>query len=100
MIESHSLSDYLFGIASEAANRGEYKKALHYLEQVLIMNPRHTRAWCIKGHCLYHLGKCKEALHSYYNAIELDPGNSDGVVKNALNLKESVRKTKHFYCTN
>ena len=65
LFESHGLSEHLFGLAEEAANHGEYKKALEYLEQVLIMNPKHLRAWRVKGICLYNLGKCEEPLHSY-----------------------------------
>jgi alkyl sulfatase BDS1-like metallo-beta-lactamase superfamily hydrolase len=55
MIESHSLSEHLFGIAEKAANRGEYKKALEFLEQILIMNPRHTKARCEKEKCIQQL---------------------------------------------
>ena len=57
MIESHSLSEYLFREAVEAANQGKDKKALEYLEQVLTMNPKHTMAWCVKGNCLYKLDR-------------------------------------------
>jgi tetratricopeptide (TPR) repeat protein len=65
LFESHGLSEHLFGLAEDAANHGEYTKALKYLEQVLIMNPKHCGAWRVKGICLYNLGKCEEPLHSY-----------------------------------
>jgi hypothetical protein len=55
MIESHSLSEHLFGEAVKAAKSGEYRKALHYIEQVLIMNPRHAKAGQEKEAYLHHM---------------------------------------------
>lgn len=72
LVESHGLSDHLFGFAEEAADRGEYRKALKYLEQVLIMNPKHSRAWHMKEICLHNLGKCEEPLDNYnFNILQL-----------------------------
>jgi hypothetical protein len=65
MIESHSLSEYLFGVAEEAASHGEFQKALKVLEQVLVMNPKHTKAWCSKEICLHNLYKGSENLRRY-----------------------------------
>jgi alkyl sulfatase BDS1-like metallo-beta-lactamase superfamily hydrolase len=59
MIESHSLSEHLFGVAESAVIRGDYKKALEFLEQVLIMNPRHVKARCEKEKCIQQLGRSK-----------------------------------------
>ena len=69
MIESHSLSEHLFRLAAEAANQGKNRKALEYLEQVLIMNPKHAMAWCLKRNCLDKLGWRLEALRSCNAAI-------------------------------
>ncbi|MDD1672981.1 MAG: tetratricopeptide repeat protein [Methanomicrobiales archaeon] len=92
MIEPISDSEYLFRVAAEAANEGEHKKALDYLEQVLTTNPNHAKAWCIKGNCLDCLGQYEEAVRSYNTALKLDPNNADTWFDKGLTLKKLGRE--------
>jgi alkyl sulfatase BDS1-like metallo-beta-lactamase superfamily hydrolase len=71
MIESHSLSDSLFAEAEKAARDGEYTKALEYLDQVLIMNPRHARARGEKEKWIRYLAYTRMNFASSISAPEM-----------------------------
>jgi tetratricopeptide (TPR) repeat protein len=90
----HSLSNgnYLFWVATEAANRGEYKDALNYLEQVLATNPKHAMAWHVRGNCLDSLGQYQQAVQSYDSALTLDPGNAETWFNKGITLKKMGRE--------
>jgi len=89
---------YLFWVASEAANQGEHKKALDYLEQVLTTNPNHAMAWHVQGNCLDCLGQYEEAVRSYDISLKLDPGNADTLFDKGLTLKKLGREIDSQYC--
>jgi Flp pilus assembly protein TadD len=93
MNESDKVHDleYLYKAGAEAAAEGEMEKALHFIEQVLRMNPKHSKAWNIKGNCLDRMGKCEEALRSYDTAIQLDPANADVLFNKAETLEKMGR---------
>jgi tetratricopeptide (TPR) repeat protein len=83
--------DYLFRIGEEAAAEGETDKALHFIEKVLSINPKHAEAWNIKGNCLDRKGSCEDALSSYDTAIKLDPTNADYLFNKAETLEKMGR---------
>ena len=84
--------EYLYQAGAEAAAEGEATKALHFIDQVLLMDPNHAEAWNVKGTCLDQLGNCEEALRSYDAAIVLDPSNADILFNKALALKKLGRE--------
>lgn len=94
MVGSDSDGDvrFLFRTATEAANKGENKKAIEYLEQVLNSNPKHAMAWHVKGNCLDMMGDYAEALISYDTALRLDPLNSETWFNKGLTLKKMGRR--------
>jgi tetratricopeptide (TPR) repeat protein len=92
-----SNGNYLYWVASEAANEGEYKTALQYLEQVLSTNPKHAMAWHVKGNCLDCLGQYEEAARSYDVALKLDPGNAETWFNMGLSLKKLGREKDSQY---
>ena len=98
MTESLSDIEYLFRIAAEAANEGEHKKALDYLEQVLTTNPNHAKAWQVKGNCLDCLGQYEEAIRSYDTSLTLDPDNAETWFNKGLTLKKLGRGIDSQYC--
>ncbi|MDD1677800.1 MAG: tetratricopeptide repeat protein [Methanomicrobiales archaeon] len=84
--------EYLYKAGAEAASEGETEQALHFIEQVLRMNPKHAKAWNIKGNCLDRMGKCEDALSSYDAAIALDPSNADVLFNKAETLEKMGRE--------
>lgn len=83
--------NYLYHIGSEAAAEGEFDKALGHIEQVLLANPKHARAWNIMGNCLDGLGRYEDALQSYDASLELDPSNADVLFNKAQTLEKMGR---------
>ncbi len=82
---------YLYHMATEAANGGDTNSALEYLEQVLRMDSEHAMAWQIKGNCLDSEGRCEEALACYETSLALDPDNSETLFNKALTLRKLGR---------
>ena len=83
--------EYLYRAGAEAAAEGEAKRALHFIDQVLQLDPNHAKAWNVKGNCLDSLGNCEEALRSYDAAISLDPSNADILFNKSETLKKLGR---------
>ncbi len=79
---------YLYHMATEAANSGDNNSAFEYLEQVLSMDPKNAMAWQVKGNCLDCEGKCKEALACYEKSLGFDPYNTETLFNKALTLRK------------
>jgi Putative Zn-dependent protease, contains TPR repeats len=90
--------DYLYNVATEAANAGEDTEALAYLDRVLASNPRHAMAWCVKGNCLDSLDRCEEALDAYDRALQIDPDDSDTWFNRGLTLRKMGREKESKRC--
>ncbi len=95
---SLSEGNYLYWVASEAANRGAYKEALSYLTQVLATSPKHALAWHVRGDCLDNLGRYEEALRCYDTALSLDPGNAETWFNKGVTLKKLERQREAESC--
>jgi tetratricopeptide (TPR) repeat protein len=89
---------YLYHLATEAANQGDTHSAFEYLEQVLIRDPENAMAWQVKGNCLDCEGKCEEALACYEKSLEFDPSNSETLFNKALTLRKLGRDTDAQCC--
>jgi tetratricopeptide (TPR) repeat protein len=61
-------------------NEGKFEEAVGYIDIVLKIDPRSGSARVMRGWFLAELGRDKEALEMYEEALELNPGN-----KHALN---------------
>ncbi len=59
--------------AAQANDLKKYEEALDYLSQVIKEKPDFTRALCLMGNALFHLGRFKEAIEVLRKAEELQP---------------------------
>ncbi len=53
-------------------NKG-FENAVIYLDAALAIDPNFIDAWVVRGDCFMYMGSCKDALVSYYKALEIDP---------------------------
>jgi tetratricopeptide (TPR) repeat protein len=63
-------------------NQGEFTKALQYVDQVSIRDPKNIRGWIMKGSLMHVLGYQDLAKQAWQKALDLDPANSQ--IRNIL----------------
>jgi len=56
--------------------RGDYKSALKYADEWVLVSPKESEAHHAKGTCLAHLNRSNEALVALNEAVRLDPSSS------------------------
>ncbi len=64
--------------AKEMSGHGNYRDALKIFSQVVYIAPHFARAQYEMGRCLEGLGRFKEAVERYDQAMQLDPGAGSG----------------------
>ena len=78
-------SDILNNIGAAFYKRGEFQKAVEYLNQAVVINPRHERAYTTLGMVYEELDQRENARKAYQNALKHAPGASyTGVARNRL----------------
>jgi tetratricopeptide (TPR) repeat protein len=75
-------TDQLVLKANELYNRGKFKEAADYVEELLRRDPKHVRGWIMKGSLMHALGQKDLARKSWQQALELEPNNPQ--IKNIL----------------
>ncbi len=66
-----------FDVGLELFSRKEYSRAAKALEEVLLGDPHHARAWSYLGIALAHLGRAPDAEEALHRALELAPCNGE-----------------------
>lgn len=61
----------LFGIADINFKRKNYLDALAFVDKSIIVNPKHSQSFLLKGKCLENLGKTQEAIDVYKNGVKV-----------------------------
>lgn len=69
-------TDQLVLKANELYNRGKFKEALAYVEELLMRDPKHVRGWIMKGSLMHVQGQNDLAKEAWQHALDLDPNNS------------------------
>lgn len=64
-------------LAAGAHGRGDYEKAVSYLDLAVSLNPNFADAHNTRADCMVKLGRLEEAYKSARRAVELDPANSN-----------------------
>ena len=77
-----SIAD-LFGEGASLFSQGLHQQAVEKFDEVLRLEPRHTRALLGKGEALLRLGRTKEALDAYDEILRHDRGNLDALIATA-----------------
>ncbi len=76
-----------------------YDDAIQCFDRAIQINPRFFWPWHHKGFSLYKLGRFKESIISYKNAIEIDPKSLDSIISLAacyrmIFMKENAKWAK------
>ncbi len=66
---------FLLEKALDFYQRGQFQEAKTYLEQVLVINPRHATTHLNLGNVLHHLGENEKALHHFDQALLHQPND-------------------------
>ena len=61
----------LFGIADINFKRKNYLDALAFVDKSIVVNPKHSQSFLLKGKCLENLGKTQEAIDVYKNGVKV-----------------------------
>lgn len=100
MLDISRDAEYSFRVATEAAHRGDYHRALDQIEKAIATEPHFAMAWHEKANCLDELGRCEEALSSYDTAIQLDPHHAEAWFNKGLTLQKMGREKEAYFCMN
>ena len=73
-------------------NRGNYKSALNYFNQVIFLYDKHAKAYYNLGYCYEKIGNYELAKINFEKAIELDPQLTDAY----LNLGQLLISKEEF----
>jgi tetratricopeptide (TPR) repeat protein len=85
-----NVSDLLYS-AKKLYDEGNYKRALHLLEEVSNLSPSHSEAFFMMGN-IYHIeGNLGKAIKAFNKVIELDPGNTDASISLSVILNDIGR---------
>lgn len=89
-----SLNSYGMSIAS----KGDFQKALPYIEESIARNPHYPLSYYNKAYCHQSLEQYEKAIQSYKTAISLDPNYADaynnlGIIYIQLNRTELALTT-------
>ena len=86
-VADYQYIDALYVQSKELFANGKLKDALSTLDGVLVRSPDRADAWTTKGSVLEKLGRNKEAIIAYNQAVQLAPGNHEYV-----QAREAVRE--------
>ena len=76
-------------MAEKQGKAGEFKGALNLTSQALAINPRHARAWAVRGFCFAQARQFDEAKIAFAKALEIDPRNAKSwAAKGHMHLME------------
>ena len=75
--EEEKMSENLFNRATAAYYAGDYKRAIAFLETLLVLVPKRSDPWNNKGVALAELGRHDEAIEAYDKALEINPEGAE-----------------------
>jgi len=83
----------LYSLGVIAAQSRQPRKALHFIDKAISVNPNYAPTWFNRGVVLRALERHDEALKSYDRALEIDPGHSEASLNRAALLGEKSSNT-------
>jgi tetratricopeptide (TPR) repeat protein len=87
-------ADALYYIAVIACHERQYQQGIDLARRSLSFRPRQGRAHNLIGQALHRMGKIKDALESFNNAIECDANFTDAYSNRANMLSELGRSSE------
>lgn len=66
-----------------------YEESMRDARQAVARNPQHFGAWAGLGHCYAQLGRLREAMHAYQQALSINP-NWECVAEAVDELRENL----------
>ena len=69
--------DLMIYEANELFHSGRFSDSLAQIEKLLLANPKHARAWTMKGSLFKIMGNSELAVSAWKKALEIDPVNQD-----------------------
>lgn len=79
----------LFEQATNAYNKGEFKQAIGFYEEILSNEKHSANLYFNLGNCYYKLGEIGPSIYYYEKALLLNPGDSE--IKNNLGYAQNMR---------
>lgn len=62
--------------ANRLYNKGDFRRALEYVDELSRRNPKNVRAWVMKGSLMHVMGQKDLARQSWQKALDIDPTNT------------------------
>ncbi|MEO0571583.1 MAG: tetratricopeptide repeat protein [Bacteroidota bacterium] len=82
-------SEVLFQKATEAYNKGDYKKAINFYNDILKNGKHSSELYFNLGNCHYKLDEIGPSIYYYEKALLLEP--NDREIKNNLDFAQNMR---------
>ena len=89
-------ADALYYIAMVACDEGQFQQGIDLARRSLAFRPRQARAHNLIGQALHRMGKIKDALESFDNAIACDANFADAYGNRANMLSELGRMPRPY----
>lgn len=87
-------TEFLLKEGEDLFNRGNYLKAIEFLDRVLAVEPENVKALILKGRAFGERGTYSEAIVFLKKALDLDPANSDAWFYRGLTEQHMGRYTE------
>ena len=98
--EKLSPADELVKEGASLVLKKRYEEAISCLDKALEINPRHYKAWFLKGMSLGDLGKIEEAIGCYDRALEINLWYPEAWMFKIRALEVSKRYLEAISCAN